>query len=461
MIETKKEKQAKRVYLETYGCQMNEYDSELVKSILANSDYEITTREEDADVILLNTCAIRENAHDKIYARLGDLKHLKNSGNRVVIGLLGCMAQNLRGNLERSDSVVDIYAGPDSYKRLPAMIDSVRQTGRKGFDFNLSEFEDYSDVYPKRVPGVNAWIAVMRGCDNFCTFCVVPYTRGRERSRSLQSVVSEAKRLVSEGFKQVTLLGQNVNSYRSHHDDFADLMAAVASVDGLERVRFTSPHPKDFPEKLLKVMAEHAKICNHVHLPLQAGSDRVLEMMARTYTKKSFLALVDKIRDMVPGVTLTTDVIVGFPTETDAEFEETVEVMEKVQFDSAFTFKYSERQNTIAYRKFPDDVTEAQKTERIVRLVELQKEHSLHRNYEQIGKTVKVLIENHSKRNVEEWMGRTDGNRIVVLKDDKGGHVEGSMVDVTIRDATPHTLFGELHDACCSLHPQPERQIAV
>jgi len=443
MIETKKEKQAGKVYLETYGCQMNEYDSELVKSILASSDYEVTTREDEADVILLNTCAIRENAHGKIYARLGDLKHLKNGDHRVIVGLLGCMAQNLRGNLERSDCVVDIYAGPDSYKRLPAMIDAVRRTGRKEFDFNLSEFEDYSDVYPKRVPGVNSWIAVMRGCDNFCTFCVVPYTRGRERSRSLDSVVKEAERLVAEGFKQVTLLGQNVNSYRSNGTDFADLMAAVANVEGLERVRFTSPHPKDFPEKFLKVMAENDKICNHVHLPLQAGSDRVLDMMARTYTKKSFVALVEKIRKMVPDVALTTDVIVGFPTETDAEFEETVEVMESVQFDSAFTFKYSERQNTIAYRKFPDDVSEAQKTERIVRLVELQKSHSLKRNRQQVGKVVKVLIEGPSRKNAADWMGRTDGNKIVIFENSGERDKEGQLINVEIKNATAHTLFGK------------------
>ncbi len=431
-----------KVYIETYGCQMNEYDSELVKSVLCNSGYELTPNEADADVIFLNTCAIRENAHGKIYARLGDLKHLKRDDKGVVVGLLGCMAQNLRGALDRSDEVVDIYAGPDSYKRLPAMIDSVRQNGHKAYDFSLSEFEDYSDVYPRRIPGVNAWIAVMRGCDNFCTFCVVPYTRGRERSRTIESVVAESQKLVKEGFKQVTLLGQNVNSYCSNGSDFADLMQAVAAVDGIERIRFTSPHPKDFPDKFLQVMAENPKICNHIHLPLQAGGDRILEMMARTYTRKSFLDLVDKIRRTIPTVALTTDVIVGFPTETDEEFEETFDVMQQVVFDSAFTFKYSERQNTIAHRKYRDDVSEERKTERIVRLVELQKKHSLRRNQAEVGGMAEILVEGPSRRDPDQWMGRTDGNKIVVFDHGLVPCKRGDLLTVRLENATANTLFG-------------------
>jgi len=431
----------KKVYIETYGCQMNEYDTELVKSILANESYEFTSREADAEVIFLNTCAIRENAHSKIYGRLGELKHLKQKNKKLVVGLLGCMSQNLRGDLDRSGNLVDIFAGPDSYKRLPGMIDSVLATGERAADFSLSEFEDYGDVYPKRVPGVNAWLAVMRGCDNFCTFCVVPYTRGRERSRTLESVVRESEQLARDGFKQVTLLGQNVNSYRTNGADFADLMEAVAAVDGIERVRFTSPHPKDFPAKLLDVMAHNQKICSHIHLPLQAGSNRVLELMARTYTRESFLALVEEIRESVPNVALSTDIIVGFPSETDAEFEETCEVMRAVEFDSAFMFKYSERKNTIAYRKHADDVSEEAKTERIVRLFDLQKRISLKRNQAEIGKVHRVLIEGPSRKSDEEWMGRTDGNKIVVLK--KGRFAAGDLVDAVITGATANTLFGD------------------
>lgn len=431
----------KKVYIETYGCQMNEYDTELVRSILSKQGYEFTGNENEADVVFFNTCAIRENAHEKIYGRLGEVKALRQKNKDLVVGLLGCMSQNLKGNLKRSEELVNIFAGPDSYKRLPEMIEAVQANGRdkKIYDFSLSEFEDYSDVYPKRVAGINAWIAVMRGCDNFCTFCVVPYTRGRERSRDPQGVVKETRKLAAEGFKQVTLLGQNVNSYQYDNSDFADLMQMVSQVDGIERVRFTSPHPKDFPEKFLDVMAGNPKICKHIHLPLQAGNDRILDLMSRTYTRQEFLRLVEKIRATIPDVVLTTDIIVGFCSETDAEFEETIEVMREVQFDSAFMFKYSERQNTIAYRKYPDDVPEEKKTERIVRLVELQRQHSLTRNRGHIGKTLKVLVEGPSKKREHEWIGRTDGNKIAVFP--RGDFGPGDSIDFTVRDVSANTLF--------------------
>lgn len=430
----------KKVYIETYGCQMNEYDTELVRSILKSHKYEFTDSQDDAEVIFLNTCAIRENAHSKIYARLGDIKHLKRKNEKLVIGLLGCMSQNLRGNLDRNEDLVDIFAGPDSYKRLPSMIQSVLEKGRKKYDFKLSEFEDYSDIYPERVPGVNAWMAVMRGCDNFCTFCVVPYTRGRERSRSPESVVAETEKLAAQGFKQVTLLGQNVNSYEHNGSDFADLMSMVAEVDGIERIRFTSPHPKDFPEKFLMVMAQNPKICNHIHLPLQSGNDRILDLMARTYTKREFLQLVDLIRATIPGVALSTDIIVGFSTETDADFADTYEVMKEVEFDSAFIFKYSERKNTIAYRQYPDDVLPERKTERIVRLNELQKSISLKMNRAAIGKRFEVLVEGPSKRDANEWMGRIEANKTVIFP--KGDFTSGDLIDVNIHNATANTLFG-------------------
>ena len=432
----------KKVYIETYGCQMNEYDTELIRSILKATDqYEFTNKESEADVVFLNTCAIRENAHSKIYGRLGEIKHLREKNKNVIVGLLGCMSQNLRGNLQRSENMVDIFAGPDSYKRLPSMIDSVLNNGKKEYDFNLSEFEDYSDVYPERVPGVNAWIAVMRGCDNFCTFCVVPYTRGRERSRNPESVVRETEKLVSDGFKQVTLLGQNVNSYRHNGADFADLMQQVADVDGIHRVRFTSPHPKDFPEKFLKVMAGNPKICNHIHLPLQSGNDRILEMMARTYAQKEFLDLVNKIRETIPNVALTTDIIGGFSSESDADFEDTYQVMKEVEFDSAFIFKYSERKSTIAYKQHPDDVSADKKTQRIVRLNELQKSISFKKNQAAIGKCFEVLVEGPSKKNPDEWMGRTEANKAVIFAN--SDFSAGDLIEVELYNATANTLFGK------------------
>ncbi len=431
-----------KVYIETYGCQMNEYDTELIRSIMKATQYEFTDSEQDADIIFLNTCAIRENAHDKIYGRLGEISHLKSNNKKLVVGLLGCMSQNLRGNLKSQEKLVDIFAGPDSYKRLPKMIDAVRHGSDKQYDFVLSEFEDYSDVYPARISGINAWIAVMRGCDNFCTFCVVPYTRGRERSRSPENVMLETERLAAEGFKQVTLLGQNVNSYRYEQHDFADLMQMVSEVVGIERIRFTSPHPKDFPDRFLEVMAGNPKICKHIHLPLQSGNDRILDLMARTYTKKQFLDLVEKIRDTIPEVKLSTDVIVGFCSETDEEFKDTLDVMRQVEFDSAFMFKYSQRENTIASRKYPDDVSDEKKTERIVRLNKLQKEISLKRNQAEIGGTYEVLVEGPSKRGSDMWMGRTDGNKIVVFE--KGNFNAGNLIDVKIQRSTANTLFGQV-----------------
>src|SRR3989344_2484832 len=447
-----------KIFLETYGCQMNSYDSELVCSILAKANYALVPTEDEADVVLLNTCAIREHAHQKVYNRVHEIHQKRRSGHKdttsqghkPLIGILGCMATNLRTELlgnRRLD--IDFIAGPDSYKRLPALIREclgdegrgTRDERRKIFDVTLSEFETYSDVYPRRERGVNAWLAVMRGCNNFCTFCVVPYTRGRERSRSVENVVEETRQLAADGFKQVTLLGQNVNSYYAEGKDFADLLEAVSGVEGIERIRFTSPHPKDFPDKLLEVVARNPKVCKHVHLPLQSGSNRILELMDRTYTREEFMALAAKVRSLIPGVALSTDVIVGFCTETDAEFEETLAVLRAVNFDSAFTFKYSERKGTIAGRKFKDDVPEAIKTERIVRLNELQKEISLKKNRAHIGKTHEILLENKgSKHSPEVLYGRADGNHLVTL--DGGGWALGESVKVRVIDASPNVLKG-------------------
>ena len=433
-----------RVLLETYGCQMNEYDSELVRSILKKENYEFVTDELSADIIMLNTCAIREHAHRKVYGRVHSIRHARGKNNPVMIGILGCMATNLRRDLlEDRGLKIDFIAGPDSYKRLPQLIHEASVENHKSYDVTLSEFETYSDVSPSRIEGgVNAWLAVMRGCNNFCSFCVVPYTRGRERSRSPENIVDEARRLAADGFKQVTLLGQNVNSYRFDGHDFAYLMEEVSKVKGIERIRFISPHPKDFPDRFLDLMAVNPKICKHIHLTLQAGNNRVLDMMNRSYTNEEFLSLVDKIRAKIQGIVLTTDVIVGFPTETDGEFEDTLQVVAKAQFDSAFTFKYSQRQGTIASKKYPDDVPQVIKTERIMRLNEIQKEITYKKNLLAIGHVFEILIEPASKEKTSTHsVGRTDGNKLVILS--QNGYKIGDMVKVKITGATPHALKGQ------------------
>ena len=431
----------KKIYIETYGCQMNEYDSEIVQTILMQNNYEFIDEPEKAQIIFLNTCSVRENAHLKVRQRINVLKKLKKSNNKLIMGVLGCMAQNLRDELLEDKVGVDIIAGPDSYKKLPLLLDNVQQTGEKEYELSLSEFETYSDIFPIREGGINAWIAVMRGCDNFCTFCVVPYTRGRERSREPQNVVKEVKRLVDEGFKQVTLLGQNVNSYKSDEYDFADLMEMVSKVDGLQRIRFTSPHPKDFPEKLLEVVANNPIVCKHIHLPLQAGNSRVLDLMNRTYTKDDFLDLAIRMQKTIPGLALTTDVIVGFPTETEEDFQDTLDIMRQLEFDAAFMFKYSERRQTIASRKYQDDVSEEDKTSRITRLVDLQRKHSLKRNKAHVDQIFDVMIEGMGKK-PGQLLGRNDGNKIVVFPDN--GQQNGEIVGVKITEATTNTLIGQV-----------------
>ena len=428
------------VYIETFGCQMNEYDTELVRSILKNRGYGFTDTADAADVVLLNTCAIRENAHNKVYGHLGALKHLKEDKG-VVIGVLGCMAQNLKTDLMGKDSLIDVLAGPDSYRALPDLLEQAA-AGKKALAVDLSEYETYVDIAPDRVAGVTAWVAVMRGCDNFCTFCVVPSTRGRERSRTLPDVVREIEAAAESGCKQVTLLGQNVNSYHDGTSDFADLLCAAASVSGIERVRFTSPHPKDFPEKLLDAVAEHPKICKHIHLPAQAGNDRVLAMMNRTYTSAEYRKLVEQILTRCPQIVLTTDIIAGFCSEADDEYKETYRLLEDIRFASAYVFKYSERKHTIAARKFADDVSEQVKSERVTQLIELQRGISLAYNLGMIGEVMEILVEGEGKR-ADQWMGRTDGNIVTVFPKTHGTLKPGSLISVRIVDATVTTLYGE------------------
>ncbi len=438
-----------KIHIETFGCQMNEYDTELVRSLMKGAGFEFTADRERADVLLMNTCAIRENAHNKVYGHLAELKSLKKQ-RPLVVGVLGCMAQNLKEELTDKEPLVDVLAGPDSYRQLPTLIRralALEEAGitSKGLAVDLSEYETYDDVLPERDGGVNAWIAIMRGCDNFCSFCVVPYTRGRERSRDPQGIIREAEATVAGGFKQITLLGQNVNSYRFDDWDFARLITAVADVPGVERVRFTSPHPKDFPPALLDAMAGHPKICKHIHLPLQSGNDRILELMNRTYTRREFLALVEDIRRRHSGIALSTDLICGFCSETEQEFLETYRTVQEIGFHAAFIFAYSERKNTIAARKYPDDVPAAVKSERVTRLVDLQKRIATELNQRLVGSTVEALVEGDSKRSHDQWMGRTDTNITVVWKksEEEAMMSPGLVVPVSIERASATTLFGK------------------
>lgn len=418
---------------------MNEYDSEIVMTILGERGFEFLDSPEDASVILINTCSVRENAHQKVMRRITEIKALKARDPSKVLGVIGCMAQNLKEELLDEGIGVDLVAGPDTYRKLPDLIQKFRVTGKKSFELNLSKVETYSDVFPVHDNGANAWIAVMRGCDNVCSFCVVPYTRGRERSRDPESIMDEVRRLASVGFRQVTLLGQNVNSYNFEGTDFADLLTQVSRIDGIRRIRFTSPHPKDFPEELIAVIRDNEKVCKHVHLPLQAGNDRVLEMMNRTYTRREFTDLAHRLRAEIPGLALSTDIIVGFPTETEEEFLETMEVMEEIEFDSAFMFKYSERKHTVAQRKYPDDVSEDDKTSRITRIVDLQRKIAFKRNQDHLGRAFQILIEGRGKR-PDQLLGRNDGNKIVVFPDN--GMSVGDMVNVKVQEVTPNTLIG-------------------
>jgi tRNA-2-methylthio-N6-dimethylallyladenosine synthase len=425
---------------------MNEYDTELVRALLKARGFSFTDDRERADVILMNTCAIREHAHSRVYGHLADLRAIKRQ-RHLVVGVLGCMAQNLKEELADTEPIVDVLAGPDSYRRLPDLLAQAIASQEQGISqrhlaVDLSEYETYDDILPERTDGINAWLAVMRGCDNFCTFCVVPYTRGRERSRDPRSILRETEELAASGYKQVTLLGQNVNSYRLNTWDFARLITAVADVPGIERVRFTSPHPKDFPPALLDAVAGHPKICKHIHLPLQSGNDRILDLMGRSYSRKEYLALVDDIRRRNPEIALTTDIICGFCGETEEEFQDTCRTIGDVGFHAAFVFKYSERKHTIAARKYPDDVPETVKSDRVNRLVELQKGIALKKNQEMIGRTVTALVEGDARKSPDQWMGRADNSVTVVWEKNGSRAKPGDLVPIAVTRASVTTLFG-------------------
>ncbi len=446
----------KRVYIETYGCQMNVADSEVVSGLLAGDGCEFTQDIAAADVVLVNTCSIRDNAEQRVYGRLGEFKRMKKQRPELVIGVLGCMAERLRSKLTDEKAkgvgqVVDLIVGPDEYRKMPELLDEAVR-GNKGIAVQLSRVETYDDILPLRTDGVSAWISVMRGCDKFCTFCVVPFTRGRERSRTLAGVVREVEVLLSRGFREVTLLGQNVNSYADDGHDFADLLDAVAAVDPALRVRFTTSHPQDMSDKLIATIASRSNICNFIHLPVQSGSDRILEKMNRTYTSAEYLALVRRIRTAIPDVTLSTDTITGFPTETEDDHRRTVELMAEVGYDGAFMFKYSPREHTPAYA-MGDDVTDEVKTRRIEEIISQQNAISLVKNQAHVGDTLEVLVESPSKKSADYWQGRTDGNKTVIFP--KGEFTSGSYIPVRIERANSATLFGTVAGA-----ERRDRQVA-
>lgn len=429
-----------KVCIETYGCQMNFSDTELVAGLLTQNGFEIVESMEEADSVLLNTCAIRENAEEKIHNRVTQIGYYKRRRPGLRVGILGCLAQSLKDELLERSTTVDFLVGPDSYRTLPELLAPGMALKERRNETTLSRTETYTDIPFLRKSGVNAWVTIMRGCDNFCTFCVVPYTRGRERSRELEDVVREAESLARAGFRQITLLGQNVNSYRSGGADFTSLLEAVCRVEGIDRVRFTSPHPKDFPVETLEIIAREEAACPHIHLPLQAGGDRVLERMGRGYTLDDFRRLAGRIREIVPGVAISTDLIAGFPGETEEEFEQTLLAMEELRFISAFTFAYSERKNTIAVRRFPDDISQEVKVERVSRMVELQRRISRELHSAQRGERVEVLVEGSSKKSRFEAFGRTPQGVGVVFPAELVN--PGELVQVEITDSTTNTLIG-------------------
>ena len=438
----------RKLYIETYGCQMNVGDSEIVLSILQAEGFRYTEQIEQADLILINTCSIRDNAEQRIWNRLRDLKPLKKS-RHVLIGVIGCMAERLREALIEREQIVDIVAGPDAYRDLPRLVREATDGGR-GVNVLLSREETYAEISPVRLDknGVSAFIAIMRGCNNMCSYCVVPYTRGNERSRDPETILAEARDLLAAGYKEVTLLGQNVNSYRWESEDrvtdFADLLAAVADIDPRLRVRFATSHPKDLSDKLLETMAAHPNLCRCIHLPAQSGSTRLLQLMNRKYTREWYMDRIEAIRRILPDCAITTDLIAGFCTETEEDHAQTLSLMEWAGYAFAYMFKYSERPNTKAARHMTDDVPDEVKTRRLNEIIALQNELSLRSNRADVGRRFEVLVEGPSKRSDRQLFGRNSQNKVIVF--DKGDHKVGDYVTVEVTDCSSATLLGRAID---------------
>ncbi len=444
---------ARQVYLETYGCQMNVSDSEIVASVLREHGFGLTRDASAADVVLLNTCAIRENAEQKVRRRLDALRAERRKRKRrgargdLKLGVLGCMAERLREKLLEQERLVDLVVGPDAYRDLPRLLAENDETGQAAVNVQLSTEETYAEIAPVRYDtnGTSAFVSIMRGCDNMCAFCVVPFTRGRERSRPVTSILSECAQLVEEGYREVTVLGQNVNSYRFEQDgatvDFAELLYRISRVSPALRIRYSTSHPKDCSDELLHVHAERPNICNYIHLPVQHGNTEVLQKMRRTYTREEYLALIERARAICPGLALSTDIIAGFCGETEAQHRDTLSLMEEVRYDHAFMFMYSERPGTYAQRKYADDVPEAVKKRRLTEIIDLQRGMSEEKNRAEIGREVTVLVEGPSKKSDAQLAGRADSNKMVVF--DREDYRKGEYVRVRITDCTSATLLGE------------------
>ncbi len=434
--------EGRKLFIETYGCQMNVGDTELIISILQEHGYRYTEEQAEADVILINTCSIRDNAEQRIWGRLSEMRRLKKRKPSLVVGIVGCMAERLNEELLRPETGVDVVAGPDAYRDLPNLLRGA-EAGQKGANVLLSTEETYAEIAPVRIDknGVSAFIAIMRGCNNFCSYCVVPYTRGRERSRDAETIVAEARTLFENGYREVTLLGQNVNSYCWGEVDFPELMRRVAELSPLLRVRFATSHPKDMSDRLLEVMASYPNICRAIHLPAQSGSTAMLERMNRKYTRAWYLDRIAAIRRYMPDCAITTDLIAGFAGETEEEHQETLSLMREVGYDFAYMFKYSERPGTFAQRNLGDDVPDEVKSRRLQEIIALQNELGLESYRRDVGKEFEVLVEGESRRNTEQLFGRTSQNKVVVF--DRGDHKAGDYLRVRVTGCTSATLFGE------------------
>ena len=439
-------------YIESYGCQMNFSDSEIVASILYEEGYGATRNYEEADLILLNTCSIREKAEQTVRKRLSEFKKLKKRKPATMVGVLGCMAERLKAKFLEEEKLVDIVVGPDAYRTLPQLITEAGG-GQKAVNVLLSREETYADIAPVRLNsnGITAFVSIMRGCNNMCSFCVVPFTRGRERSRDTESILQECRDLFDAGYKEVTLLGQNVDSYYyiadgAHPVTFANLLEKVALISPALRVRFSTSHPKDITDDVLYTMAKYENICKYIHLPLQSGSTRVLQLMNRNYTREWYMAKVDRIREIMPDCGISSDIIAGFCSETDDDHKETVSLMEYAGYDMSYMFFYSERPGTLAQRRYTDDIPEAVKKRRLQEIVEMQNKLSLQSNQKDIGKPFKVLIEGNSRRSEDAWMGRNSQNKVVIFS--KGGFdlKPGDYVNVKVHDCSQATLLGEIID---------------
>ena len=432
----------KKLYIETYGCQMNVNDTEVVFSILARHGYERTEEIAEADVIMANTCSIRDNAEQRIWGRIDYFNTFRKAKPALVVGILGCMAERLKDALLDTGKV-NIVAGPDAYRSLPMLLDAVCE-GHPQINVELSREETYGDISPVRIDknGVSAFISIMRGCNNVCSYCVVPFTRGAERSRDYHTIVREACECVEAGYKEITLLGQNVDSYHFEDVDFAKLLEMVARVSPTLRVRFSTSHPKDISDAVIETMAAWPNICHHIHLPVQSGNDRILEKMRRRYTREWYLERVAKIREFMPDCGITTDAIVGFCSETEEEFRDTLSIFEEVGYDAAFMFNYSERPGTLASRQYPDDIPLDVKTRRLNELIELQNRLSLESNRKDVGKVFEVLVEGPSKKDPSELCGRTGSNKMCVWADT--AHKAGDYVKVRVKDCTQATMLCEL-----------------